>query len=121
MNVNTCNQCGKLFMLKNEGEVLCPKCQKKEKKFYFSIDKCLKEHPNITVEQLSEKTDSSPKKIIKKIRNRRISVKNSVRCERCGDIIDTGRFCEKCRQELIVGFNSPFDEKENENSKGALA
>ena len=111
MVISQCNICNKLFKSNNQDEEVCPQCKTSNKKTLVSLSRCLIKEPDINLTNLQLKTGIDRQKIIKLIRKRKIKVKNSVKCKRCGKNIDTGRFCHRCRQELITGL-SPTNNNE---------
>mgnify|MGYP006299591841 CR=1 FL=1 len=113
MDICKCNSCGKLFNNNNQDEEVCPSCQNNQRRTYISLQRCLSKNPDITLQELHNKTGIEKRTILKMIKERRIHVKNSVECGRCGKLIDTGKFCYHCRQELITGVSSGTSDKIN--------
>lgn len=110
LNLKNCPRCGKLFA-KTTASDLCSVCADGEEEDFQKIKKFLWENPKATIEVVHEKTGVSRERIIKFIREDRLIAEGLdldflIECERCGEFISHGRFCEKCQQELIAGFSS---------------
>lgn len=108
MEVRNCKGCGRLFNYMS-GAPLCPACQKELEEKFQEVKTYLEEHKNASVEQVSEEMDVSVKQIKQWIREERLSLSSAgadgIVCEQCGTPICTGRFCEKCKAEMVNTFS----------------
>jgi len=102
MNLDYCPRCGKLFA--RGFRDICPNCVKEIEEEYEKCVAYLKEHPNITIQQLSEATGVSVRQITRFIREGRISISAHPNmyysCESCGAPIREGSMCPKCLKKL---------------------
>ncbi|MTI59255.1 MAG: flagellar protein [Firmicutes bacterium] len=110
LNLKNCPRCGKLFAKKGDSD-LCPICADGEEEDFQKVKEFLWDNPNATIEVVHEKTGVSRERIIHFIREDRLiaeglDVELLIECERCGELISHGRFCEKCQQELVSGFRT---------------
>lgn len=100
-----CPRCGKVFVYVSKR--LCPECLAKEEEEFRKVKDYLWEHPDSTIEKVSEATGVSTKKILEFLREGRLMLTSNnpniiLKCERCGAPINTGRFCAEC-SEVIIG------------------
>ncbi len=103
MDLINCKKCGRLFGSEN-GEVHCSKCRDNDDEDFKKVRDYLYDHPGASVQEVSEETEVSEQKIIKFLKQERIEIvedENAVLgCERCGVSIKTGKYCEKCKNDL---------------------
>lgn len=124
LKLKNCPQCGKLFAVKG-GHKLCYVCRTGEENDFQKVKEYLWENPNATIELVHEETGVSRERIIKFIREDRLIAEGLhldffLECERCGQLIDHGRFCKTCQGELISGFKpatSNRSKKEQDEKK----
>jgi len=102
MNLRNCRRCGKVYAY--DGFDLCHDCRMIDEKDFEKVRAYLDENPSADINEISEKTEISTKKIIKFLREGRLELKDEsnslLLCERCGKPIRKGRFCEKCTAQL---------------------
>ncbi|MBS4535790.1 MerR family transcriptional regulator [Clostridium sp. D2Q-14] len=120
MGVRNCNKCGKIYNY--DGFPYCSRCRREEEELFQKVKAYIYNNPDATIQEVSEETEVSTKKILNYLRQGRLEVKDGsnliLDCERCGQAIKTGRFCNKCAYELgreLVGAikndNKPFRTK----------
>lgn len=112
MNVTNCKGCGRLFNVMNNSK-LCPQCiQALEDKFQ-QVKKYLNEHPNSSIDAVSQDNDVSVKQIKQWVREERLAFSEGsgvgIECEQCGKMILTGRFCDTCRFKISNNLMSALD------------
>ena len=120
MNVTNCKGCGRLFNVMNNAK-LCPQCiQALEEKFQ-EVKKYLNEHPNASIDAVSQDSDVSVKQIKQWVREERLAfAKGSgvgIECELCGKMILTGRFCDMCRGKIANNLMSALDHPKTQEPK----
>jgi flagellar operon protein (TIGR03826 family) len=102
MNLDYCPRCGKLFA--KGFRDICPNCLKEIEADYEKCVAYLKEHRNITIQQLSEATGVSVRQITRFIREGRIGINAYpdmyYGCESCGTPIREGNMCPNCLRKL---------------------
>lgn len=106
MNVRNCSRCGKIYAY--DGFNICIQCRREDEEDFKKIKEYIDKNPGANVSEVSEKTGIDSKKIIKFLRQGRLEIKDEhnllLKCERCGDSIKTGRFCERCTAEMQKEF-----------------
>ncbi|ACL70466.1 TIGR03826 family flagellar region protein [Halothermothrix orenii] len=120
MNLKNCPKCGKLFAVQGS-EKICPVCKKEEEDDFQKVKEYLWDNPGATIEEVHEETGVERETIIKFVKEDRLIAEGLdleilLECERCGDPITHGRFCEKCQQELVEGL-SPTPRKKKKPRK----
>ncbi|TYP50911.1 TIGR03826 family flagellar region protein [Thermosediminibacter litoriperuensis] len=124
MEIRNCPVCGKVFVFVARN--LCPECIAKEEEEFRKVKDYLYEFPGATMEEISEKTGVSPKKILEFLREGRLLLKKEnvnilLRCQMCGSPILTGRICEKCAGEMKRRFGlSKTPLNQGEDMKGRI-
>ena len=107
MEIVACKGCGKLFNYL-QGERICPVCKSKLEDKFVEVKKFVRENPNIDIAELSEAMDVTVRQINRWVREERLVFSDDspigLPCEGCGTTIKTGRFCDKCKTELAIGF-----------------
>ena len=95
-----CSECGGVMVFKGLGEYQCEKCGFLEYDDYGKVRNYLDEHRGANVTQISEATRVSHKSIRDMIKENRFEVIDSrggyIRCEMCGESINSGKLCAKC-------------------------
>ncbi len=114
MDLRNCPQCGKLFAYTGSNK-LCPVCRQTEEADFKKVRDYLWDHPGSTIEIVHEETGVDRELIIKFIKEDRlvaegITINFELECERCEELIEHGRYCKKCQDELIRGFTKKKDD-----------
>lgn len=106
MDVRNCSRCGQIYSY--DGFKICLKCRRKDEEDFKSIKKYIDLNPGAAISEVSEETEVDTKKIIEFLRQGRLEIKDEnnllLPCEKCGEPIKTGRFCEKCTAEMQREF-----------------
>ena len=120
MEIVACKSCGKLFNFL-AGERICPACKTKLEDKFVEVKKYVRENPNIDIAELSEAMDVTVRQINRWVREERLVFSEDspigLPCESCGITIKTGRFCDKCKTELAIGFRHAADADKKEPEK----
>lgn len=113
MALTNCMQCKKMF--NKTTSPLCDACIKKEEDEYELVRLYLIDNPGSTIDELSENNRVSVKKITRWIREGRFEELGTnlsgLACNRCGDPIKSGRYCDKCSKTLKSVMGSKLDTK----------
>ncbi|MDE7157545.1 MAG: flagellar protein [Lachnospiraceae bacterium] len=111
MEVRNCKECGKLFNYLG-GQRLCMSCKNKLEEKFDKVKRYIYENKEATLAQISEENEVSVPQLRQWIREERLSfTADSViglECEKCGAIIKTGRFCDKCKKEVANNLESAY-------------
>jgi len=107
MAVRSCPRCKSLFQYIS-GDPICQKCKDVEEQEFQIVRKFIRDNPKSTISETSKETKVSTKLIIKFIKQERLEISSEspigIECERCGEIIKSGKFCKECTKELERGF-----------------
>lgn len=103
MDIRNCRICGKIYAY--DGFDICLSCRRKEDEEFKKVKAYIYDNPNASIQEVSEGTGVSVKKILRFLREGKLELKDEninliLDCERCGAPIKTGRFCDKCKIEL---------------------
>jgi flagellar operon protein (TIGR03826 family) len=102
MNLKNCSRCGRVYNY--DGFRICFNCRKDDEKDFQRIKAYLLEYPGANISEVSEGTGIDSKKIISFLREGRLEIAEGgnliLECEKCGTSIRTGRFCEKCANNI---------------------
>ncbi len=108
-SMRNCPKCGNVFTFVKTP--ICPQCQEEEEQIFETVRRYLKDNPNKTLQEVSDETEVSVKKILKYIKEGRIDIGDSTitfPCENCGKEINRGKYCGECAKKLKNKFNSSF-------------
>lgn len=109
MNVRNCRSCGRIFNYVM-GPIICPVCNEALEKKFQLVKEYIREHKDVKIHQVAEDCDVSTNQIQQWLREERLELVEgsaiSLHCENCDAPIASGRFCEKCKQEVVSGFDS---------------
>ena len=114
MEVRNCKDCGKLFNYMG-GVPVCTACSNKLEEKFAEVKAYIYDNPNCNINQVAEDNDVSVQQIKHWIREERLSFSDSsdigIECEKCGAMIKTGRFCQKCKRNLENSFGNMYQKK----------
>lgn len=99
--LKNCARCGRLFA--GAGRNVCRKCQQTEDDEYSIVRKYVRDYPGASVFEVSEATGVEEDKILNFLRDGRLQSQGMttvLECDRCGQVISEGRYCNSCIREL---------------------
>ena len=109
MNVRNCKSCGKLFNYIT-GPHICPVCREATEAKFQEVKQYIRDHKGVGVAEVAEACSVEPGQIRQWLRDDRLEVTEDsalmLNCESCGAPIRSGRFCDKCKAQVVGGFNS---------------
>lgn len=122
MNVINCRRCGKLFNY-IAGPQICPRCKEKNEEKFQEVKKFIQQNRRCSMQEVCEECDVEPSQVQTWIRQERLQFAEDspikVNCEKCGAMISSGRFCDKCKNDMSKDLNSmmtkPVDELKKES------
>lgn len=104
MEVKNCKNCGRLYNYIGGVYRLCPECMRKLEEKFQEVKNYIEDNPRADMREISEKCDVSTRQIEQWIREERLSFSDDspigIACEVCGATIRTGRYCERCKNDL---------------------
>ena len=108
MEVRNCTTCGRIFNSVMEIK-RCPECRKKDETKFNMIREYLYDSPGATIEDVSENLDIARDKILHFLREGRLETMGDhmvIQCEKCGESIHSGKYCEKCTRDITMDLKS---------------
>lgn len=125
-----CTRCRKLFNYIG-GERLCPACKEEADKEFRRVKEYIWENRGCNMAEVAEACEVSEKQIKEWVRAERLefySPTGDIVCEKCGTPIISGRFCDKCRGEMVgelkaaihVEKPKPVEKKDNSDHKDRM-
>lgn len=109
MNVKNCRRCGKIFTYVG-GQPICPSCREEIEKKFEEVKAYIRENPQSSIPQISKDCEVDTSQIQQWIREERLVFADDspvgIPCEKCGTMIHSGKYCDKCKAELANGLNS---------------
>ncbi len=105
MDVRNCKMCGAIYnYIGGQYRNLCPQCVKKMEDKFMDVKQYIEDNPGAGIGEVSKQCEVRPEQIERWIREERLYFSEDsqvgIPCEGCGTTIKTGRFCDKCRNEL---------------------
>lgn len=95
-----CSECGGVMVYQGLGEYKCEKCGFLDYDDYGKARNYIEKHMGANAAEVSKATGVSQKSIREMLKDGRLEIaKNSaifLKCEICGTMIRSGRFCPKC-------------------------
>ncbi len=117
MDIRNCKKCGKIYTY--DGFPTCQACRKEQEAAFQKVKEYLHEFPGASVAEVESSTGVETKDIMEFLRQGRLEMDPSssiaLSCERCGAKILTGRFCERCSQEMKSGFQGAYQQRKTES------
>ncbi|WP_046178132.1 TIGR03826 family flagellar region protein [Domibacillus tundrae] len=104
-----CPRCGALYA-QNAFRDVCPKCSRSEEELYQATYTFLRKRENraATIERIIEVTGATEGMIHKWVRKGRLQAAQfpnlGYPCDRCGTVIQKGKMCSSCLQEIETGL-----------------
>lgn len=104
MDVKNCRKCRKLFNYIG-GQQICPQCKEELEKKFQEVKSFIQDHRNASVAEVAEQCEVEESQIHQWVREERLMFASGINigvvCETCGEPITTGRFCAKCKANMI--------------------
>lgn len=117
MNVRNCRKCGKLFNYVT-GVPVCPACKDELEKKFQEVKKYVQDNRGVTIHDVVENCEVDAQQVRQWVREERLEFSGEgvtgITCEKCGATIATGRFCQKCKNEMTENLNSALPKKVKE-------
>ena len=111
MNLRNCARCGKMFNYLS-GQPICENCKKAAEEDFQRVKQYIIDNPRAGFTEISEKCEVTTKQIQQWVREERLmfAADSPIQftCEKCGERIQTGRFCAKCRSNMANNLNNTF-------------
>lgn len=108
--LKNCEACNRVFA--HPTRVLCQECHEKAQRAFEVVKDYLQKNPGATVVEVAQATEVDLELIYEYIRQGRLSVvpkDAQLRCAICGNPIDLGKVCRKCREGLKKGSQEELE------------
>ncbi|WP_026509558.1 MULTISPECIES: flagellar protein [unclassified Butyrivibrio] len=114
-NVRNCSRCGKMFNY-IAGDVLCENCKKSIEEKFQQVKKYIQDNPGSGLKQISDECEVSTKQLKKWILEERLMFTEQspiqITCENCGERIQTGRLCAKCKATVTNALSDTVKKRQ---------
>lgn len=115
MNVRNCRKCGKIFN-HIAGLPICPACKDALEKSFQDVKKYIREHRMADLKEVADACEVDVSQIQQWIREERLEFTSDspvkLPCENCGEMIRSGKYCEKCKKSMANNLSSAIPKKE---------
>ena len=112
MNVRNCRKCGKLFNYIS-GMPICPACKDKLEEKFQEVKKYIRENRMADIKEVADECEVEVGQIQQWIREERLEFTADspvkIPCENCGEMIRSGKYCEKCKREMTTNLSSVIE------------
>lgn len=123
MNVRNCRKCGRLFNYLS-GPPICQNCKDSMEETFQKTKEFIRENRNANIQEVSEACEVEINQIKQWIREERLEFSDDsaigLDCEKCGAIIRSGRFCEKCKAEMVNTLSSTLPKPKVKSAEPAM-
>ena len=111
MNLRNCARCGKMFNYIG-GQPICEPCKKAMEEDFQKVKQYIVDNPRAGLKEISQECKVTTKQLQQWIREERLMFSKDspikLQCENCGELIETGRFCAKCKATMANTLNNTF-------------
>lgn len=112
MNVRNCRICGRIFNYV-AGPFTCQVCREKMEEKFQEVKEYIRANPGVGIPEVSEACDVDPGQIRQWLREDRLELTEDspirLACEACGEQIRSGKYCEKCKYQMTMGFKDVLE------------
>lgn len=109
MDVRNCRKCGKIFNYIG-GQPICPSCKEALEGKFNEVKEYIRDNPKAGISKICEDCEVETGQLQQWIREERLVLSDDspagIPCEKCGTIIHSGKYCEKCKAELANGLSA---------------
>lgn len=119
MDVRNCRRCSKIFNYV-AGAMICPSCKEEMEQQFQVVKDYIRDNKNAGIAEICDACDVTEKQIKQWIREERLLFGDDspvgIDCEGCGTMIKSGRYCDKCKNELARGLMNAIDKPKHEDN-----
>lgn len=102
-NITNCKKCGRLFT-QTSSKRICPDCMKEIEEKFTEVREYVRDHPEASIMEVAKQNDVSVELIKQWVREERLmftcAEASGISCEKCGVPIASGRYCNKCKDDM---------------------
>lgn len=114
MNVRNCRKCGRIFNYV-AGPLTCQPCREQMEAKFQEVKEYIRQNPGVTIPEVSAACEVEAQQVQQWLRDERLELTEDspirMICEGCGAQIRSGKYCDKCKYNMSMGFQSILDEK----------
>ncbi len=111
MDVRSCKNCGRLFNYM-QGQPICASCKQKMEDKFMQVRDYIRGNETASMKQIAEDNDVTVKQLKQWVREERLTFSSKspvgIECETCGAMIRTGRFCDKCKNNMASNLKDMY-------------
>ena len=111
MDVRNCKKCGRMFNYAM-GPAVCPRCKEDLEEKFQEVKKYVYEHQGCGIQEVSDECEVSTQQIKQWLKEERLEFSSDsqvmINCEKCGVPIRSGRFCDKCKNDMTHNLQSAY-------------
>lgn len=120
MEVRNCRKCKRLFNYLG-GKPYCPECKDALERDFLKVRDYIRDNPTDGIQEIADACEVEAIQIRDWIKEGRLEVTVTsgitLTCEKCGEKILKGRFCDKCNQKMADSLGALVTGKEIERKK----
>jgi methionyl-tRNA synthetase len=94
------------------GNAICEPCKKAMEDDFQKVKQYIIDNPRAGLKEISEECQVTTRQLQQWIREERLMFSKDspikLQCENCGELIETGRFCAKCKATMANTLNQTF-------------
>jgi uncharacterized Zn finger protein (UPF0148 family) len=117
LDVVNCRRCGRLYQ-RLEGKRVCPVCEQEIEDKFQEVRDYVRQNPNCTIMDVSNDMEVSVDQIKQWVRAERLVFSSAqgsgIDCVVCGTPIVSGKYCEKCKQEVASELGQVYHKAREE-------
>lgn len=92
---------------------ICPACRNQLEEKFQEVKEYIRENKGAGIPQISKDCEVETSQIHQWIREERLVFSDDspigISCEKCGATIKTGRFCEKCKAQMVNNLKDSIE------------
>ncbi len=115
MDVKSCKMCKRLFNY-IAGVPICPACKEELENKFQQAKEYVRSNKSATVQMVANEIGVPESQVQEWIRDERLVFSEAsiagVACEVCGTPINTGRYCEQCKAQMLRDLNGVIKKPE---------
>lgn len=109
MNIRNCRVCGRIFNYVS-GPSTCQVCRESLEAKFQEVKDYIRDNKGVGIAEVSEACEVDPAQIRQWLREERLEFAEDsamyLTCESCHEPIRSGRFCEKCKNNMTQDLKS---------------
>lgn len=112
MDIRNCKRCGRIYTY--DGFSYCRKCRHEMDEEFEKVKEYLRKYPGASISEVEAATGVDEDTVMNYVKDGRLEMDPSstieIYCEKCGERIFSGRYCDKCTRELSNNLSNMVNE-----------